>query len=336
MNVNKKINEEMRESAPLLSDKIADSVDWESIAAENAAPAKKTAAKSRKPVIWSIAAACCAAALCLGLLIPSFFMHSAAPSGETETLAYAVTIEVNPSVRLEVGSNDTVIRQYGLNEDGVLLLHKENFVGKNVDEATEAIVRKLEKRGFLKSNTVKVCVKDASGKTDKNKQTEVTAAMESYLASLGSGSLELMDEKEFERIEHEFKDKDLSEYEKSLIVRYKETVLTLARQKGEDFAALIAVLNPYADKGNKNPIENPPFIDALDAFAKKYKYEFDFEADEISGRDVYETVKDLADDYEDLTEAIEELEEGKNGDDYKDLLEDIYELAEDFLFEEED
>lgn len=336
MNVNKKINEEMRESAPLLADKIADAVDWESIAAENAAPVKKTAAKSRKPIIWSIAAACCAAALCLGLLMPSFFTRSAAPSGETKGVAYAVTIEVNPSVRLEVGSDDIVIRQYGLNEDGVLLLHRENFEGRNVDEATGAIMRKLEERGFLKSNTVKVCVKDASGKTDKNKQTEVTAAMESYLASLGSGSLELMDEKEFERIEHEFKDKDLNEYEKELIIRYKETVLNLARQKVEDLAALITVLNPYADKGNKNPIEDPPFAAALDAFAKKYKYEFDFETDEISGRDVYETVKDLADCYEDLTEAIEDMEKGKDKDDYKDLLEDIYELAEDFLFEEDD
>lgn len=333
MNAGKKIREELNCGAPDLADKIAESVNWDKIAAENS-PMKKEKKPFEKSFVWSLAAACCAVVLCLGILLP-IYLSGGEGGGKPRVSAYSVTIQVNPSIRLDFDEHDIVTRQYGLNEDGVLFLHKENYVGQTVDEATEAVVQKLGKHGFLNGNAVKVCVKDGKGNDYDSKQSAVAKTMEKYLTALGSGSVSFLDEDEFKKLEDDFKDKNLGEYEKSLIERYKNTVLELAKEKEATMRNLISLVSPYAEKDGKKPIPNLPCLSELTGFAQKYGYEYDFETDEITGKDLYELIKDLNKEIEDLLEAVEEIEDGKDEDDFKDLLKDLYELAEDHLFEED-
>ena len=67
MNAGKKIRKELNCAAPDLADKIAESVNWDKIAAENST-AKKEKKPFEKSFVWSLAAACCAVVLCLGIL----------------------------------------------------------------------------------------------------------------------------------------------------------------------------------------------------------------------------------------------------------------------------
>ncbi len=329
MRTDKKIRNEVEQAAPDLSDNIIRAVDWSRIKSENAdkQDARISRVKRKRAWFYAVAAACCAAVVCL--ILP-FALRIAAPSADMR--AYAVTIEVNPIVRLEADGRDIVTRQYGLNEDGVIFLHKENYVGQKVETATSAIVRKLETHGFLKGNNVKVCVKDKNGKNYAAKQNSVVSAMENHLEELGKGNLAILDEDELDRIEDEFEHKDLGEYEKSLIERYKQTVLRLAEEKETAMLALVEKLSRYADKDDKEFLGDVPELADLAAFCQKYGYELDFEFDETRGKDIYKLCEDLIEDAEDLREAIEEIEEGKDEDDFKDLLEDLFELAEDHLF----
>lgn len=73
-------------------------------------------------------------------------------SGKTPGVSYAsdyvVFIDVNPSVRLDVSGGDVVTAQKGMNKDGVVLLYKENLVGKNIDEAATYLIEKWTRRGL--------------------------------------------------------------------------------------------------------------------------------------------------------------------------------------------
>ena len=71
MNAGKKIRKELNCAAPDLADKIAESVNWDKIAAENST-AKKEKKPFEKSFVWSLAAACCAVVLCLGILLPIY------------------------------------------------------------------------------------------------------------------------------------------------------------------------------------------------------------------------------------------------------------------------
>ena len=124
MKADKKLRQEIESSVPELSENIAQSVDWERIKLSN--EKKQTEKKKNVYLFRAALAACCAVILCLVIGLPFFLSISETDLGK----AYAVTIEVNPCIRLEANERDIVTRQYGLNQDGVVLLYKENYVGQ--------------------------------------------------------------------------------------------------------------------------------------------------------------------------------------------------------------
>lgn len=329
MRINKKINEEIKKSTPDLTENIIRNVDWEQVKQKNA-PKKPKMTFALKTAF----ATCCLVVLCLAIGLPIIFTPSTTPTATKQ--AYAITIEVNPRIRLEVDENDIITKQYGLNEDGVVFLYKENLIGQNVQDATQAILNKLESHGFLNGHEIKVCVKDSEGKSYETKQTSLSSLIEGYLQDIGNGSIGIIDEDEFDRIEDEFDDKTLNDYEQQLIKEYTKKVLELAKEKISAMNALAEAIEPYAIEDDKTVVANLPCINQIVEFVQKYNYEPNFNLQNARKKDLYKMYEDLLDEAEDLQEAIGEISEGRNENEFKELLDDIFDLAEDLLFEEDD
>lgn len=325
MKIDKRIKKEIENSTPDLADQIVKSVNWDNI--KNANTQKEN--KQPKHYRLHMLMACCAVFICLIIGVPLYF-HFDKPLN----YGYTITIDVNPSIRLVANSNDIIVEQYGLNPDGVVLLYKENYIGKNVEVASAEIMDKLNLHGFLEENDVKIYVKNEKGKKDGRKQEEIISIIEPILANFGKGKLEVLDESELEFIENEYDDEEISEYEKNIINKYTETVLALAKEKQNDLSSLIEKLTPYAEDSKE--IINPfPIASDILEFVDKYKYVLEFDLDKVCGDDICDLQEDLQEDLDDLTQAIIEIEtEDKDEDDFEDLLEDIFELVEDFLLKE--
>lgn len=331
MRINKKINDEIKKSTPDLTENIVRNVDWEQVKQKNA-PKKPKMTFALKTAF----ATCCLVVLCLAIGLPLILAPSPTTGNQPISLAYEITIEVNPCIRLEVDKNDVVVNQYGLNQDGVVFLYKENFIGQNVQDATQAILNKFESHGFLNGHEIKVCVKDSNGKSYETKQTSLSTLIEGYLQDIGNGSIGIIDEDELERIEDEFDDKTLNDYEQDLIAKYTQKVLELATEKISAMNALATAIEPYAIEDDKTVIANLPCINQIFEFVQKYKYQPEFDLQRVRKNDLFEMYEDLIDEAEDLQEAIDEINEGRNENDFKELLDDIFDLAEDLLFEEDD
>ncbi len=67
---------------------------------------------------------------------------------KVEVLESSVFIRINPEVELVV-KEDVVIAANALNEDAILLLFEDEFIGKTIDEAIEIIFENSLEMGFL-------------------------------------------------------------------------------------------------------------------------------------------------------------------------------------------
>lgn len=83
----------------------------------------------------------------LFLVVFTFFMHNF-----TQEKAYAVvTLDINPSIQMEVDSNKKIIKVEGINDDGKKLELSE-IKGLNIDEGISIIKQKLIDNNYLDTN----------------------------------------------------------------------------------------------------------------------------------------------------------------------------------------
>ena len=243
---------------------------------------------------------------------------------------YVVTIEVNPGVRFEVNASDVVTAQTGLNEDGVVLLYKENLVGKNIDEATAAVIEKMDAAGLIKGN-VKISVSDRKGKKLENKQNDVIGVIRRVL---NDGNIEtlILSDKELEDIEDYYEKHGVSEYEKEIIEKFRKKLLSEIEIKISGARNILALLEENKNSAAKLSTLDETVLKEVKEYCNKYKIKWnDIKDDEI--REFYD---DLTDKIEDLEEALDEIGKNKDEDDYGDMLEDLFEIVEEELFEEND
>ncbi|CAH0204203.1 Anti-sigma-I factor RsgI [Peribacillus sp. Bi96] len=106
--------------------------------------------------------------LILFLILPSYF------SGHVS--AY-MTIDVNPSIELELDDHLEVLKLTGLNADGKLVIDQlKNWRGKDIKAVTNRIVATTKQLGYLKGEkqiVVSTTVLDKDKKFDKNLKEEI-------------------------------------------------------------------------------------------------------------------------------------------------------------------
>lgn len=324
-----RILKELNKNAPDVKDKVVNAVDWDEIAIKNGAPDKARDNKSsgRK---WKVAAAGIALILVAAI---SAILPVTLKKDKNSVLqdGYVVTIEVNPGVRFEVNASDVVTAQTGLNEDGVVLLYKENLVGKNIDEATAAVIEKMEAAGLIKGN-VKISVSDKkTGKKLENKQNDVIGVIRRVL---NDGNIEtlILSDKELDDIEDYYEKHGVSEYEKEIIEKFRERLLSEIEIKISGARNILALIEDKKNDAAKLSTLDETVLKEIKEYCNKYKIKWN----DIKDDEIREFYKDLTDKIGNLEEALDEIGRNKDEDDYGDMLEDLFEIVEEELFEEND
>ncbi|MGE6609239.1 anti-sigma factor domain-containing protein [Peribacillus sp. NPDC076916] len=106
--------------------------------------------------------------LILFSILPSYF------SGHVS--AY-MTIDVNPSIELELDDDLEVLKLTGLNEDGKLVIdHLKDWKGKNIKTVTNRIVETTKQLGYMKGNkqiVVSTTLLEKNKELDKHLKKEI-------------------------------------------------------------------------------------------------------------------------------------------------------------------
>ncbi|MDO7486575.1 hypothetical protein Q5O89_13545 [Peribacillus frigoritolerans] len=88
-----------------------------------------------------------------------------------------MTIDVNPSIELELDDDLEVLKLTGLNEDGKIVIGQlKDWKGKDIKTVTNRIVETTEQLGYLKGNkqiVVSTTLKEKNKELDKNLKEEI-------------------------------------------------------------------------------------------------------------------------------------------------------------------
>lgn len=150
--MNKKETENLIKSraknfAPDMSDKIA---DMEKMNIQRVEPPKKR-------VFWKKFVAVAAAII---LLVGVGVWYGV--SDDT----YTVYLDINPSIRLDIGYGDSILSAVYLNADAQNLFTDETLEGKSVDEAFDIIVAKLSEGGYFEGEENEIVLSSVEGESE--------------------------------------------------------------------------------------------------------------------------------------------------------------------------
>lgn len=360
----RKFTQEINENIPNLSEKIAASVDWEGIK-ESCVDPSRAAAKKRglaetadkstgikrnksdkkrfygnftrgKKAIFAFAA--CVLVLVVSIpLSLKFFNKSDVPYVSAEE--YDLVIDVNPSIMFSVDKNDKVLKQSGLNEDGVLLLYNKKFVGMTADDATRAVTEEMKSLGLIKvGGVVRIsAVKRNTKIIYEEKQSHIESVINSVLSA--DVTTVFLSDDELDRLEDYYKNNDISAKESELTNGLKNKVKELIAAKTSDIQTLLSALGKYLSKDyKKNDAVNLSDADRMliSAYCEKYGVAAEFDVNgSVTRDDIEEFIDDLNDAIEDLTEALEDIEEADD-DNFGETLKDLIEIVKEEIFNKED
>lgn len=328
-NKNKIINE-LYENSPDVREKIKKDVDFSQFKKE-----KTPAEKSLRSFKWATAMLSVALIAMMAVLGPIIAkLQKKGGQQVAEASAYVMHIDVNPSVRFEVSGDDVVTAQQGMNEDGVVFLYKEDFVGKNIDDATKTVLQKMSEAGLVKGK-VKISITDKkTGKPIKSKQDHAVQIVQNLFA--GKIDALILSDKEIDAIEDYYKDQNVGEYEKQMIEKFKKNLIDAIKEKIRRIEELKKLLDVDGLDKNRR-------VKDLDNDAEKSLYEkiqlycddYKLNWNEVRKDKIKEFYKDIKEKGEELEDCIEDIE-NSDSDDYGDELSDLLEIVKEDLFEKED
>lgn len=128
-----------------------------------------------------------AVTLALALCLPLAACFPVNPPSGSESVAY-VGIDINPSVELTLDKDGKVVTVYGANDDGQVLLWKEetNIVGKSYEDAVEYITELAIELGYLSAENPDVSATVSSDSSDADTiRRKVSAKIIAKADSLG-------------------------------------------------------------------------------------------------------------------------------------------------------
>ncbi|MGN1227084.1 MAG: hypothetical protein ACI4TX_00410 [Christensenellales bacterium] len=347
---NKKIKEELESKVPDLKVTIKCSIDWKAIKdmneeKENSCSYNKlnenVKQKSfKQPFKFKVAISsfACVFLVCLSIILPL----SLAKNEEGKTIQigenYLLTIDVNPSIRLEIDSNDTVVSQTGLNKDGIIFLYKENFVGEKANDVTKEIVDKLNNSGFFKYNkSMRVCVNDTNGNKNENMQNKITSTLTTYFKQANENvELSILNHDELTKIENLYYKNDIKSFEYKIAEDYNKKLMEQANQKLLTMQALTSILSFYANiiDDEDYELKEFSFIPYIKDYCNKYNYNLYFELDKVTLKNIKELYHNLMQEKETLEFTLVEIKNGNAESNFPNEMKDLYYLVEDILYAE--
>ncbi len=143
-----------------------------------------------------------AVAAVLVLLIAGAFVFKSL-GGASNTLAAVVSLDVNPSIELNVDKNENVLSARGLNADGKTVLGDMQLEGSKLDVAVNAIIGSMLQKGYLDdmANSILLSVSGVDGynaealrsqlASDVNKQLKNCAVLSQDVSSADSETVKL-------------------------------------------------------------------------------------------------------------------------------------------------
>lgn len=123
-----------------------------------------------------------AAAACLALVLVGggggYYYYSA-----NNAVASLVSLDVNPSIQLEVNKNEKVLSATPMNEDGAEILADMDLKGTTADVAMYAIIGSLLQHGYVDelANSILITVEDDDQARGEKLQQELTAQADAAL-----------------------------------------------------------------------------------------------------------------------------------------------------------
>jgi len=137
---------------------------------------KKTAqqakAKARKALLWKVAAS--VGCLCLICALGIGLWGDAAPTDNTPprqtpvaAAGYQILLDVNPSIKLEVGEGDKIAAVTTLNKDGEAVLGDSALPGMEVTEGVGLLVEEMVEQGYISPEANSVLVTVAGAEKEK-------------------------------------------------------------------------------------------------------------------------------------------------------------------------
>ena len=338
-NKNKIINE-LYEKSPDVRERIRKDVDFSQFEKKNA-----PAAKSSNGFKWATAVLSVALIAMIAVLAPIIAKTSKpGKSGKTPGVSYAsdyvVFIDVNPSVRLDVSGGDVVTAQKGMNKDGVVLLYKENLVGKNIDEAATYLIEKMDEAGLVKDKgKVRISVADKkTGKRIDEKQRHALEVVNNLFQNKNKDvSAMILSDNEIDAIEDYYDNNNVGEYEKQMIEEFKAKLLLAIDKKIGRIDELLKILKPWEkdERKVKNLDQNDAEKAALEAI-KVYCADYKVNYYEVANDEIAEFYEDLVEKKKDLLECIDDINNPDGDDSYGEILSDLLEIVKEELFEQED
>ena len=340
-NKNKIINE-LYEKSPDVRERIKKDVDFSQFEKKNA-----SAAKSSNGFKWATAVLSVALIAMIAVLAPIIAKTSKpGKSPKTPGVSYAsdyvVFIDVNPSVRLDVSGGDVVTAQKGMNKDGVVLLYKENLVGKNIDEAATYLIEKMDEAGLVKDKgKVRISVADKkTGKRIDEKQRHALEVVNNLFQNKNKDvSAMILSDNEIDAIEDYYDNNNVGEYEKQMIEEFKAKLLLAIDKKIGDINKLCEMLNnaglSESERKVKNLDQNDAEKAALEAI-KVYCADYKVNYYEVANDEIAEFCDDLVEKKKDLQECIDDINNPDGDDSYGEILSDLLEIVKEELFEQED
>lgn len=125
-----------------------------------------------------------AAAACLALVLVGggggYYYYSA-----NNAVASLVSLDVNPSIQLEVNKNEKVLSATPMNDDGAEILDGMDLKGTQADVAMYAIIGSLLQHGYVDelANSILITVEDDDVQRGEKLQQELTAQADAALAN---------------------------------------------------------------------------------------------------------------------------------------------------------
>ena len=134
--------------------------------------AREAKAKARRSMIWKAAAS--VGCLCLICALGIGRWGNSAPTGNTPpqqtpvaAAGYQILLDVNPSIKLEVGEGDKITEVTTLNKDGEAVLGDSALPGMEVAEGVGVLVAEMVEQGYISRSANSVLVTVAGAEREK-------------------------------------------------------------------------------------------------------------------------------------------------------------------------
>lgn len=328
-NKNKIINE-LYEKSPDVRERIRKDVDFSQFEKKNA-----PAAKSSNGFKWATAVLSVALIAMIAVLAPIIAKTSKPKSYASD---YVVFIDVNPSVRLDVSGGDVVTAQKGMNKDGVVLLYRENLVGKNIDEAATYLIEKMDEAGLVKDKgKVRISVADKkTGKRIDEKQRHALEVVNKLFQNKNKDvSAMILSDNDIDAIEDWYDTDNVGDYEKQMIDDFKKRLLDAINTKIGRIEEIKALLDELDKNRRVKDLDNDAeksLYEKIQLYCADYKLNWN----EVKKDKIKEFYKDIDEKREKLEDCIEDIEISDGDDSYGEILSDLLEIVKEELFEQED